>query len=432
MAFNTEKSISKVQFAGYASMLLMIGILGSWAVLAQLNGAVIADATVVPESFSKKIQHRDGGVVQKILVRDGDTVKTGQDLVLVDPTETRAELGIVQGLLDESRVRRVRLDAQRESSRKMKLPADLVQRANDENLKQIVAGQTNLLISTLDAAQGKRDQFATQIDQLNEQIAGIDAQIDAKQKQLSLINDELKGLRSLRNQGLVQLNRVLSMERELASLLGQEGELRASRAAALGRIGEIKIEIIQIDEQIRNQALTELRETEAKVAELQERLVSAEARLKRMSITSPADGIVYQMAVHTEGGVIAPGETLMLLIPQGDDLVLQAQVRPQDVDQVVEGQAAQIRFPGFNARTTPEVAGEVVQVAADTTKIDNQTPPFYAVRLRISADELKKLGVNKLRPGMNAQAFIQTESQSPLQYLVRPLIEQIKYAMTET
>jgi HlyD family secretion protein len=432
MAFNTEKSISKVQFAGYASMLLMIGILGSWAVLAQLNGAVIADATVVPESFSKKIQHRDGGVVQKILVRDGDTVKTGQDLVLVDPTETRAELGIVQGLLDESRVRRVRLDAQRESSRKMKLPADLVQRANDENLKQIVAGQTNLLISTLDAAQGKRDQFATQIDQLNEQIAGIDAQIDAKQKQLSLINDELKGLRSLRNQGLVQLNRVLSMERELASLLGQEGELRASRAAALGRIGEIKIEIIQIDEQIRNQALTELRETEAKVAELQERLVSAEARLKRMSIKSPADGIVYQMAVHTEGGVIAPGETLMLLIPQGDDLVLQAQVRPQDVDQVVEGQAAQIRFPGFNARTTPEVAGEVVQVAADTTKIDNQTPPFYAVRLRISADELKKLGVNKLRPGMNAQAFIQTESQSPLQYLVRPLIEQIKYAMTET
>jgi HlyD family secretion protein len=432
MAFNTEGSLRKVQIAGFISMILMIGVFGGWAVLAQLNGAVIADATVVPESFSKRIQHRDGGVVQKIFVRDGDVVKAGQELVLVDPTETRAELGIVQALLDESRVRRVRLDAQREGLRDMQLPVDLEQRTEDESLKQIVTGQSKLLKSTLDAAQGKRDQFATQISQLDEQIAGIDAQIAAKQKQLKLINDELVGLRSLKNQGLVQLNRVLAMEREQASLMGQEGELRASRAAAQGRIGEIKIEIIQIDEQIRNQALTELREAETKIAELQERRVSAEARLNRMSIKAPADGVIYQMAVHTEGGVISPGETLMFLIPQGDDLVLQAQVSPQDVDQVVEGQAAQIRFPGFNARTTPEVAGKVIQVAADTTKVDNQTPPFYAVRLRISADELAKLGDNKLRPGMNAQAFIQTESQSPLEYLVRPLIEQIKYAMTET
>jgi HlyD family secretion protein len=432
MAINTDKSLRKVQLAGFVSMAVMVGVLGGWSVMARLNGAVVAHATVVAESFSKKIQHRDGGIVQKIAVSDGDRVKAGQVLVFLDPTETKAELGIVEALLDESRVRRARLDAQREGSRDLILPLDIEQRSGEEGLTRIISGQTKLLVSTLDGAKGKRDQFEQQISQLNEQILGIDAQISSKKKQLELIEGELKGLRTLLDQKLVPLSRVLGTEREAASLLGQEGELRANRAAAQGRIGEIRIEMIQIDEQIRNQALTELREADAKIAEFQERRISAAARLGRMAIKAPADGTIYQMAIHTEGGVISPGEALMLLVPEGDDLVLQAQVTPQDVDAVRQGQLAEVRFPGFNSRTTPEIAATIVQIAADTTRVDAQTPPFYAVRLQISASELKKLGDNKLRPGMNAEAFIQTESHSPLEYLIRPLLDQIRFAMRET
>ncbi len=430
--FDTDKSLWRIQVAGYASLVLMFGAFGLWSATAELNGAVIAHATLVSESYSKKIQHRDGGIVQKILVADGDSVKAGQDIVLLDPTETKAELGIVSALLEESLVRRARLDATQDGKRTMELPPELESRKDDPALASIIRGQTNLLVSTLDAAKGKRDQFQQQIGQLEEQMQGIDSQLGAKLKQSKLIESELTSLRILRKDGLVPVSRVLATEREAASLAGEEGELRASRAGAQGRIGEVKIEMIQIDEQLRNQALTELRDTEAKIAELQERKISAAARLTRMSIKAPQDGVIYQLAIHTEGGVITPGEALMLLAPEGDSLVLQAQVAPQDVDNVVAGQEARIRFPGFNSRTTPEISGKVTQVAADTSKVDAQTPPFYAVRLVISPEELAKLGNNKLRPGMNAEAFIQTEAHTPLNYLLRPFLDQWAHTMRET
>jgi HlyD family secretion protein len=430
--FDTDKSMRRIQIAGYTSLALMFGVFGLWSATSNLNGAVIAHATLVSESYSKKIQHRDGGIVQKILVTDGDQVKAGQDIVLLDPTETKAELGIVSALLEESLVRRARLEATRDGKRELRLPPELEGHADNPALASIIRGQNNLLVSTLDAAQGKRNQFQQQISQLEEQMLGIDAQLGAKLKQSKLIESELTSLRTLRKEGLVPVSRVLATEREAASLAGEEGELRSNRASAQGRIGEVKIEMIQIDEQLRNQALTELRDTEAKIAEMQERKISATARLSRMSIKAPQDGTIYQLAIHTEGGVISPGEALMLLAPEGDSLVLQAQVQPQDVDNVTAGQLARIRFPGFNSRTTPEIEGKVTQVAADTTHVDAQTPPFYAVRLTITPEELKKLGLNKLRPGMNAEAFIQTEAHTPFNYLLRPFLDQWAYAMRET
>jgi HlyD family secretion protein len=430
--FNTDKSLRRITRAGYVSMIVMLGILGGWSVSTELNGAIIAHATLVSESYTKKIQHRDGGIVQKILVRDGDEVKAGQELVLLDPTEIKSELGIVTGLLDESIIRQARLEAQRDGSRELILPDDLKSRANDPGLAQIISGQQKLLVSTADAVQGKRNQFGEQINQLNEQITGIDSQLESKKAQLALINDELDNLKKLLKQGLVPVTRVLGTQREVAQLTGEAGELVASRAAAQGKIGEIKVEMIQLDEQSRNQALTDLREAESKIAEMRERKISASARLGRMSIKAPQNGTIYQMAVHTEGGVISPGEALMLLVPEGDALVLQAQVAPKDIPQISAGQDAKIRFTSFSSRTTPEVGGTVTQIAADVTRVDAQTPPFYAIRLTIPASELKKLGDNKLKPGMGAEAFIQTNARSPFSYLIKPLRDQIEHAWRET
>jgi HlyD family secretion protein len=314
----------------------------------------------------------------------------------------------------------------------MDLPASVRERAAEPGLADIISGQQKLLISTADSVKSKRDQFEQQIGQLTEQISGIDAQLESKKAQLRLINDELSNLRKLLDKGLVPVTRVLATEREVAALTGEQGELLASRAAAHGRIGEVRVEMIQLDEQNRNQALTDLREAEAKIAELKERRIAASARLSRMAIKAPADGIIYQMAIHTEGGVISPGEPLMLLVPEDDELVLQAQVAPKDRPQIHNGQVAMIRFPSFNSRDTPEIGGTITQIAADVTHVDSQSPPFYAVRLTIPATELKRLGDKKLEPGMMAEAFIQTAARTPLSYLIKPLRDQIEHAWRET
>ncbi|MBK8771457.1 MAG: HlyD family type I secretion periplasmic adaptor subunit [Rhizobiales bacterium] len=429
---DTNRSTRNLLIAGHVSIAVMIGLFGGWAYTARINGAVIAPATLVVESYSKRVQHNEGGIVKNILVKDGDRVTAGQDLLLLDTTETKAELDIIQGMLDEMLIKKARLEAQRDGSADVVLPESLVPRASEPALASILAGQQKLLASSAESDKAKVDQLHQQVQQLTEQIGGINAQITSQSTQSKLIDEELSGLRQLQAQGLVPNSRVLSTEREAARLKGVKAELVSNRASSQSHIGEVKLRILQIDEDRRTQSLGDLRDTEAKIAELQEKRVASSARLSRTSIKAPITGTIYQLAVHTEGGVIARGDTLMLIVPEGDDLVLEAKVSPNDIDQVVAGQPAQVRFPGFNARLTPEVGAEVTQVAADVTRIDANSPPFYSVRLTIPAKELERLGNQKLKPGMSAEAFIQTEARSPLTYLVKPLWDQVAHVWRET
>lgn len=429
---DTTRSTRTLITSGYVSIIAMVGVLGGWAYSASINGAVIAPATLVVESYSKKVQHSEGGIVSRILVKDGDRVVSGQDLLLLDTTETKAELGILQGMLDELMIKKARLEAQRDGSNDLAVPAELQPRAGEAAIASIIAGQQKLLVSSNDLDSGKVEQLEQQVQQLAEQIAGIDAQITAQTTQSALIEQELEGLRKLQEQGLVPNSRILSTEREAARLKGVQAELVSNRAGAESKIGEVKLRILQIKEDRRTQALGDLRDTEARIAELQEKRVAASARLSRTSIKAPITGTIYQLAVHTEGGVIGRGDTLMQILPENDDLVLEAKVMPNDIDQVTAGQPAQVRFPAFNARLTPEVGAEVTQVSADVTRPDNNTSPFYSVRLIIPAKELQRLGTQKLKPGMMAEAFIQTEARSPLTYLVKPLWDQIAHAWRET
>jgi HlyD family secretion protein len=429
---NTDRSIRNTLIFGFISLFVVLGAFATWSTLADLNGAVVAPATIVAESYSKKVQHREGGNIQRILVKDGDEVKEGQDMVLLDPTETQAELTIIQSQLDEVLVRKLRLAAQRDGINNIDLPDGLKARATEPALADIIAGQQRLLTSTFDTAQSKKNQLLEQIGQINDQIKGIDAQMEATKSQGDLVATETESLRKLQLQGLVPESRINTNERESARLAGELGQLTASKASAETKIGEIKLQTIQIDEEVRNQALTDLRDTDSKIAELEGRQVAAMSRLGHMVIKAPITGTIYQMSVHTEGGVVAPGETLMMVLPANDDLVLQAQVTPNDINHVHEGQPAHIRFNGFSSRLVPEINATVTQVAADTTRSDSQTPPFYAIRLIISAKELEKLGDNKLKPGMSAEAFIQTEARSPFSYLVKPLTDMLAHAMRES
>ncbi len=429
---NTNKSLRNILLSGYSSIFLVVGVMGAWATFSQLNGAVIAHATIVVESYSKKVQHQAGGIVSRILVKDGDRVTEGQDLVVLDFTDAKAELGITDGALDELLIKRARLEAQRDGVSVMVLNAAITKRQDEPILAATIGGQNKLLKSAFDSIESRSLQLKEQISQLKEQIDGLAAQLNANKRQAELIEKELAGLKKLQAKGLVPNSRILSVERESASLEGQRGELQATKATTQSRIGEVELRILQLSDDSRTQALTDLRETEARITELQERRVALSSRLARTTIKAPITGLIYQLAVHTEGGVVGPGETLMLIVPEGDDLVLQAQVSPNDIDQISVGQNAQVRFPSFNSRLTPEIGAVVQQVSADTSRIDANTPPFYAVRLVITAAELKKLGSNKLKPGMSAEAFIQTTAQTPLSYLLQPLTDQVSRALRES
>ena len=431
----TNSSLRRLQLFGFAGVASMVGVFAAWTYFSDINGAVIASATIEAESYSKKVQHRDGGNVLKILVKDGDVAQAGQDLVVLDPTEVQAQLGIAQGQRDEFLVKKARLEAQRDLSDQIQLPDELLPRAQEPSLAATIAGQQKLLQSTLETLAGKNDQYNAQIGQLGDQIKGYDAQLVGNKKQLGLIEEETSSLRKLLAQGLLPATRVLSMDREAARISGDQGQLDASRAGAQSKIAEIKVQMLQSKEEVRNQALTELRETESKLVDLQGQLIAVQSRLTHMTVKAPITGTIYQLAVHTEGGVIAPNETLMMILPQNDDLVLQATVTPNDISHVHVGQPAEIRFNSFDARTTPQIMAEVTQVAADTTKPDvsrGEQQPYYSIRLVISAKELEKLGQNKLKPGMSAEAFIQTESRSPFSYLIKPLIQQWSHAMRES
>ena len=431
---NTKRSLRRLQVVGFIAVISMVGGFAAWTGFAAINGAVIAPATLEAESFSKKVQHREGGNVLKILVKDGDVVQVGQELVVLDPTETKAQLSIIDGALDEALVKRSRLEAQRDLRDTLELPAALKDKASDGNLSEVVLGQQKLLRSNLGAMKGKQDQLEQQIGQLGQQITGIEAQLAGDKKQLDLITLETDGLRKLQLQGLVPASRVMQMDRDGARISGEMGQLNASKAQTLGKISEVKLQSLQVSEDVRTQALSELRDTEIKLSELQGQRLTSQSRLDHTIVKSPITGTVYQLSVHTEGGVIAAGETLMMILPQNDDLVLQAAVSPNDINSVRQGQRAEIHFSAFDARTTPVVAAEVTQVAANTTRPDGaktDAQPFYAVTLTISAKERAKLGDNKLRPGMAAEAFIATEARSPFSYLIKPLIENWSHAMRE-
>jgi HlyD family secretion protein len=427
----TDRSLRRYQSVGYLSVFAIVGVIGTWSLTTSLNGAVIAPATIIAETNSKRVQQKDGGVVRKILVRDGQRVEEGQELIILDDTETRAELGIIEALLIEELAKKSRLEAQRDEQATVTFPSEIEERRSDPEVAKVLVGQEKLHAARLASVKGKLEQLDQQVGQISEQVQGFTAQIASKDRQIELIKTELVDLRDLLAKGLMQNARVLAMQREEARLEGERGELIGQRAAANSRSSEIKMQILQLREDVLSQTLLDLRDADGRISELRERRLASKARLERMVVKAPITGSIYQLMVHTEGGVITPAEPLMMIVPEGDELVLQAQISPQSIEQVHEGQKAHVRFPAFSSRTTPELSAEVFSVAGDVTRVNNETPPFYDVRLRIPREQLALLDGKALKPGMPAEAFIQTESRTPFSYLTKPLRDQIAHAWRE-
>ena len=428
----TRQSIRSHLRAGAALFVLLVGGMGGWAATTEISGAVIAPGALVVDSNVKKVQHTTGGIVGELRVRDGDRVKAGDILVRLDDTVTRANLAIVTKGLDELTARKARLEAERDGQESLTFPDDLLKRASDPQVAHVIEGERKLFELRGAARMGQKAQLRQRIDQLGEQTNGLTLQERAKGQEIVLIQRELQGARDLWKRNLMPITKLTSLEREATRVEGERGQLVASVAQSRDKTSETELQIIQIDRDLASEVGKDLREGDAKIGELVERKVAAEDQLKRIDIRAPQDGTVHQLTVHTVGGVIAAGgEAIMLIVPDGDSLAVEAKVAPQDIDQLRLGQVARLRFSAFNQRTTPEIDGAVSRVSADVTTDQRTGQSYYTVRIALAAEEIARLGEVKLVPGMPVEAFIQTGERNVLSYLVKPLSDQITRAFRE-
>jgi HlyD family secretion protein len=428
---SASESIRRHILAGAVLVGALVVGLGGWASTAQISGALIAQGSIVVDSNVKKVQHPTGGVVGELFARDGDHVKAGDVLLRLDETVTRANLAIVNKGLIELYARKARLAAERDGADSMPVPSELTNRLNEPEVKEALGSERRLFELRHQDRLGQKQQLQERITQLQQQITGLAAQQSAKDKGLALIEQELAGVRDLWQKNLVQLTRLTSLQREEARLEGERGQIIAQAAEVKGKIAEIQLQIIQVDQDLSSDVAKELRETDSKIGEYVERKVTAEDQLKRTDIRAPQDGTVFQSTANTVGGVVVAGDPIMLIVPQSDNLLVEVKVDPKDIDQVQFGQQVVLRFTSFNVRTTPELKGTVSRIAADTNTDQRTGQSYYLVRIAMTADEIKLLGEVKLTPGMPVEAFISTGERTMLSYLVKPLHDQLMRAFRE-
>ena len=423
--------ISRYILGGLFVIVFVVGGIGLWAARTEIAGAVLAPGTVVVESNVKKVQHPTGGVIGEIRVKEGETVKAGDLLVRLDETVTRANLQMISNQLDELTARAARLEAERDDAEALRSPEALVSRLNEPGLAKIISGEQGLFKTRRESRESQKAQLRERIDQLGEEIGGVSGQITAKTTEIELISKQLGSLEKLEVQNLVTASKMAEIRREAARLKGEFCRLRSDAAQAKGKIAEVELQILRVDQDAKSDVVKDLQQTQSKLSELGERRIAAEDQLKRVEIRAPQSGKVHQLAVHTVGGVVNPGEPIMLLVPEDDHLMVETRIAPQSIDQVHLDQTALIRFVSFNQRTTPELVGKVTRIAADLSRDPQTGESYFSGRLDISEEELKRLGGQKLVPGMPADVQIRTVDRTVLSYLLKPVEDQFSKAFRE-
>ncbi|ESW81432.1 MULTISPECIES: HlyD family type I secretion periplasmic adaptor subunit [unclassified Mesorhizobium] len=428
---DVSSSIRRHLVAGLLASVIFVGGAGAWAAFTNLSGAVVASGHFVVDSYVKKVQHPTGGVVGEILVSEGDKVKAGDILMRLDATQTRATLAVVTKRLDELAANLARLEAERDDLAEIAFPDWLLARRDVPDVASAVHGETRLFEFRRQSRDGRQAQLAERITQYEHEIEGLKAQEIACEKSTEILQKEIAALSGLRDQGIVSDQRLNSLKTQVATFGGERGEKIAHQAQTAARIAETRLQILQIDPDFKTEVGQELREVQAQVGEYVERKVAAEQELRRIDIVAPQSGAIQQLAVHTVGGVITPADPIMLIVPEGDDLALEARITPKDIDQIQLGHKAVLRMSAFNLRTTPVLNGYVSRIAADLATDEKNGVSYYLVRLSVPHAELTKLKDLTLVPGMPAEAMIQTGERTALSYFVKPLSDQISRAFHE-
>ena len=409
---------------------LVFGV-GGLAAMIDFAGAVVGSGTLVVSGNVKKVQHQTGGTVSEILVKEGDKVKAGDVLVRLDPTMAAANQGIVTKGLYDALAQGVRLEAERSGATELIFPPDYMARAAiDPQAAEVIRIETNAFEAGVLARSGQKDQLRKKINELEQQLVGLHAQKDAIHRQIALAKDEVEGLRTLRGQDLVSTQRITEAESRAAQLDGQLGQIIASIAQTGAEIAGAELQIIQVDQDARSEASKQLTETSTRLNELFERKIAADDQLKKQTIVAPITGMVYQLAAHTVGGVVNPGEEIMLVVPENDELVVDAQISPAQIDRVHIDQEAILRFTSFGSRDTPEFIGAVDTVSPDLITDERTGMSYYKARIHLPKHAMDELA-EKFVPGMPVEVFIVTGDRTVLSYLTKPLTDQIMHTFRE-
>jgi HlyD family secretion protein len=425
------RSLEKELRTGLRVLLAGIVTFGGWATLVPLASAIAVPGSLVAETSVKKVQHSTGGVVAKILARDGMHVKEGDTLLRLDETQTRTNRQVIAAQLNQVRVRIARLIAERDEAREPIFPDDLSSQPEDKDVGQLLASERSFFRARATSRQNQKEVLQTRIVQLEREISGLTGQLKSRITQIDLVREELKGLQGLFERHLVPVTRLTTLQREAARLEGEQAQMSSAISEAQSKIGEAKLQIEQIDQGFRSEVLKDLREAQDKEAELAERSIAAKDQLDRIEIRAPASGVVHQLSVHTLGGVISPAEVIMEIVPDTDELQVEARLPPNEIDHVQTGQKGMVRFSAFNQRTTPQLEGLVSYVSADLAHDRQTNAAFYTVRVTLPGDQRRRLGGLQLVAGMPAEVFLQTGTRTMMSYLLKPISDQLERTFNE-
>ena len=411
--------------------LIFIG-LGVWSATAPLARAVSAIATLKMEGDRKKIQHFEGGIVRSLHVIEGQLVNSGDLLVGLDPLQASASVTRLDAQLDQALASEGRLKSELKNERSIQLEGQILERiANNKKMFEVIEAEQRHLIARLDTLDGTISILDQRIEQLNNEIRGLEIQRKARLEQLSIFKDELVGLKSLYEKGYFPKSKILAVERAIVELRGAAGMDLAQISRAKSARGEAKNQIVSVNQRFREETVKQLQNVQLEIVDLNERLTVAEDVLQRIEIRAPRSGIIQGIAIHTVGGVIKPGDILMEIAPQDEELVVFAEVSPEDIDSITVGQTAEVLFTSLNVRKTPAIDGIVVSISGDSLVAPRTGIPYFLTRIAIPPKEREKLGISKLVAGMQAEVLIQTGERTALNYLLKPILDAFERGLNE-
>ena len=410
-----ETSMEMPRRVGLTVFILVFVVFGGWAAIAPLDGAAYAPGQVTVKTYKKAVQHLEGGLVGSILAQNGDVVEAGEALLEMDDTQSLAQLEIANSQLVALQAREARLLAERDELTSIAYPASL----SGANATEEVASQTSIFGARKASREGSIEVLQQRIGQLESKLVGLAALKDSKIALAASFADELEDTRSLLDEGFSDKARLRSVERNLASYQGEAADLSATIASTEVQIGETRLQILQLNREFQNEVVNELGEVQTRLKDSQERSAALQDIVSRTTVRAPVAGVINGMQVHTEGGVIGPGTIIAEIVPLTEELILEVQVSPLDIDRVYDGQEAMIRFSSFGNRT-PTIFGSLLSLSADAIQDPNTGMTYYLARIEVSPEGMADLGDLELLPGMPAEVFIATGSRTLMQYLFKP------------
>lgn len=403
-----------------------------WAMLAPLDEGVPAPGVISVESKRKKIEHLTGGIVEKILVREGQPVRAGQELLVLNEVQAKAALNAVLGQLRIALASEARLKAERSGQKTIAFPPELIAADKEPEVAAAMRAQAELFRSRRGALEGELAIIRESVRGLETQISSLEQLLRGREKQLALFSEQLASYQKLRTDGFISRNQLIDTERQLAEVQTKQSEDLSNIAAVKARLAEFRMRGAQREIEYRREVETQLAEVQKDVATLGERVTAQRDLHERLVLTAPVAGTVVDLAVHTLGGIIRPGERIMDVVPEGDELIVEAQVGPQYIDRLRAELPADVHFDAYMSHIDrPVVTGKVKVVSADILTDARTGSHYYAIRVSVPGAELKKLGDLRMQPGMQATVMVKTGERSLLVYLLRPLFRRFSTALSE-